>query len=490
MGNRRAPAPGLHELRHPRYKMNLKPLILTGLLGLAFAWSARSADQPNIVLILADDLGWTDLGCMGSTYYETPHIDRLAQEGMTFRSFYVCQNCAPTRAALMSGQYAPRTGVYTVNSLARGKEGDRAMRVPENATRLPLDKITVAQALHDAGYATGMFGKWHLGVNGDYHPGKRGFDEAIESSGRHLGFATHPPSDIPEGTYLADYLTDRAVDFIARHKGAPFFLYLPHFGVHSPYQAKKDLKEHFDAKPPAGGHRDPTYAAMIASVDESVGRILAALEEHGLAGRTLVLFASDNGGVGGYDTTEPPSSRRGITDNKPLRGGKGTLYEGGVRVPLLARWTGVIPPGAQNDSPAAHVDLSPTFMELAGTKLPDGYVLDGVSLAPLFRHPEATLPRRSVYWHFPGYLESYVHPAGWRTKPVSVIRSGDFKLLEFLEDGHVELYNLKDDVGETRNLAGPLAQQARRMQRELDAWRTSLGALMPVLKPADATPQK
>ncbi len=449
-------------------------------------FTAGSTDAPgrppNLVFILADDLGWTDLGCMGSKFYETPNLDRLARQGMVFTSFYANQNCAPTRAALVSGQYAPRTGIYTVNSLERGREEDRRMRVPENQTRLPLDRVTIAQALKSAGYATALFGKWHLGDEGEYHPGKRGFDEAVVSAQRHFGFSTSPAVEVPEGAYLADFLTDLALRFIEKNQDRPFFLYLSHFGVHAPYQAKAELIARYEKKPPQGGHRSTVYAAMIESVDQSAGRILARLEELKLAERTLVIFSSDNGGVGGYVTTEPPSERSGITDNAPLRGGKGTLYEGGIRVPFLARWPGVVKSGSSCEAPCIHVDLFPTLLELAGAKAPPGQPLDGVSLAPLLKNPGARLGREALYWHFPGYLESYVHPRGWRTAPVGTIRAGDFKLLEFFEDGRLELYNLKDDLSETRNLAPALPEKARELRERLAAWRRSSGAPMPEKK--------
>src|SRR4051812_11639909 len=236
--------------------------------------SAAETRRPNIVIILADDLGYTDVACYGSRYYETPNIDRMAAQGMRFTDGYTCgPNCQPSRAALMSGQYGPRTGVYTVGSIERFDWRTRALQPVDNFQRLPLDKVTYAQALKKAGYATALFGKWHLGQQGEYLPSRRGFDESIVSMGRHFDFNTSPKTDYPPGTYLADFLTDRAVDFITRHKDAPFFLALHHFGVHSPHQAKKELIAKFQDKPARGGHHDATYAAMIASVDESVGRV-------------------------------------------------------------------------------------------------------------------------------------------------------------------------------------------------------------------------
>ena len=457
---------------------------LLPLLALALTLSARAATRPNIVYILADDLGWTDLGCQGSRYYETPHLDRLAAEGLRLQRYYNSQNCAPTRAVLMSGQYAPRTGIYTVNSLERGEAADRRMHVPPNTTQLALDKFILPQALKAAGYATGMFGKWHLGNNGPYHPGQRGFDEAIVSDGRHFDFVTVPPVDYPHGQYYADFLTDRAVDFITRHKDHPFFLYLPHFAVHTPIHAKADYVARWEKKPPQGTHWHPTYAAMIQSVDESVGRVVAKLAELGLAQNTVVIFSSDNGGLGGYQRTEPASDKRGFTDNAPLRGGKGTLYEGGLRVPFIVRWPGVVPAGATSEVPVAHVDLYPTLLAIAGGTPKAGYPLDGVSLLPVLTNPAARLPRDALFWHFPGYLESYVHPRGWRTSPVGAIHAGDYKLLEFFESGRVELYNVREDLGETRDLARQDPARVAALRGQLAAWRRAIGAAMPTMKSA------
>ena len=438
--------------------------------------AAQTKRPPNIIFILADDLGWTDLGCQGSKYYETPNIDRLAKQGTRLKCFYACQNCAPTRAALMSGQYPPRTGIYTVGSLERGNEEHRKMSVPDNVTNLPLDRRTVADQLKAAGYATAMFGKWHLGQQGEYHPSRRGFDEAIVSMGKHFDFKTAPKMNTPPNAYLADWLTDKAVDFISRHKDRPFFLYLPHFGVHSPYQAKKELIEHFKKKPAAEGHHDPVYAAMIASVDQSVGRVLDKLDELKLADNTIVIFSSDNGGVGGYQEI----GGRGVTSNFPLRGGKGMLYAGGVRVPFIVRWPGHTKPGGTSDTPAAHVDVFPTFLEIAGGKRPS-QVLDGESIVPVLRDPSAKLKRDAIYFHFPGYLEGY-STKQWRTSPVGFIHAGDWKLMEFFETGKLELYNVREDIGEKNNLAERMPERAKELHARLQAWRQQVGAAMPKMK--------
>jgi arylsulfatase A-like enzyme len=430
------------------------------------------------VYILADDLGWTDVGCQGTKYYVTPNIDKLAADGLRLTSFYHSQNCAPTRAALMSGQYAPRTGIYTVGSLERGNEKDRKMTVPQNATQLSLEVKTLADAAKDAGYVTGMFGKWHLGEKGPYHPGKRGFDEAIVSMGKHFNFATNPKVPVPPGAYLADFLTDHAEKFIEKNKDRPFFLYLPHFGVHSPLEAKKELIEKYAKKAPVGGHHNPVYAAMIESIDQSVGRIVAKLEALKLTGNTIVIFASDNGGVGGYQ--DAGVRARSTTNNFPLRGGKGMLYEGGLRVPFILRWPGHIPPGRSSDIPCAHVDMFPTLVELAGKKTLTKQPLDGVSLVKLWKNPDSKLEREAIYFHFPGYLEG--EKSAWRTTPCGMMRAGDFTLLEFFEDGRLELYNVKEDIGQKKNLAQQMPDKTRQLHQQMIAWRQSVNAAMPKLK--------
>lgn len=469
--------------------MALRHLCLAVLL--AFSTTAQAQDRPNIIFILADDLGYTDLACFGSKYYETPHLDRMAAQGMRLTHGYTCgPNCQPTRAALMSGQYGPRTGVYTVGGIERFNWQSRPLRPVDNVTQLPLDRVTVAQALKSAGYATAMFGKWHLGQAEKYHPGQRGFDEAIVSMGQHFNFKTSPTVDYPKDQYLADFLTDKAVDFIRRKKDGPFFLYLPHFGVHSPHHAKKELIEKFQPKKPADGHRDPTYAAMLASVDESVGRVLALLDELKLTEKTLVLFSSDNGGVGGY--AREGIKAGGITDNAPLRGGKGMLYEGGVRVPWIARWPGKVSPGTTCETPINSVDLFPTLLEVAGAK-PPKQPLDGASYVNLLTNGgKGTLSRDAIYWHFPGYLGAGAD--NWRTTPAGSIRAGDWKLLEFFEDGRLELYNLRDDIGEKQNLAKQMPDKVKELHSKLVAWRKQVNAPMPTPNKPDPkakpTPKK
>ncbi len=457
-----------------------RPFIIVALLWLASCSALHAAEpllpaKPNIIFIMADDLGYTDVACFGSKYYETPNIDRLATQGMKFLSHHHCQNCTPTRAALMSGQYGARTGVYTVGGTDRFDWSKRPLRPVENVTNLPLDRDIIAKQLKAVGYATGMFGKWHIGQQGDYLPGKRGFDEAVVSMGRHFDFATNPKTDYPTGQYLADFLTDKAVDFITRHKDQPFFLYLPHFGVHSPHDAKAELIAKFKPKPGVGGHNNPTYAAMIASVDDSVGRVMQTLDDLKLADNTVLIFTSDNGGVGGY-AREGIKKAGNITDNAPLRSGKGSLYEGGTREPFVVRWPGVTIPGSTCSEPTIHVDIFPTMLELAGAPQPR-QVLDGESLVKLFRDSNAKLQRDAIFQHFPGYLGAGAD--SWRTTPVSLVQIGDWKLMEFLEDGQLELYNLANDIGETKNLAKDNPAKTKELHDRLVAWRAEVKAPMP-----------
>ncbi|MFO8013129.1 MAG: sulfatase [Phycisphaerae bacterium] len=447
--------------------------------------SAPSSDRPpNILFLFIDDLGWRDVGFMGSTFYETPHIDRLARAGMVFTDAYAnAPNCAPTRACLMSGQYGPRHGVYTVGSSTRGKAKGRKLIPIENNTTLPAEVVTLAESLKAAGYATCHLGKWHLGGKPETKPGGQGFD--VNVGGNHAGhprtyFSPYRNPDIedgPEGEYLTDRLTDEALRFIDAHRHEPFFVYLAHYAVHTPVQAKKELIEKYEKKEPSGGHDHPVYAAMIESVDQGVGRILRRLDDLGLADDTLVVFFSDNGGCGGYEELGVKGLE--ITSQAPLKGGKGTLYEGGIRVPMAVRWPGRVPPGTRCAAPVIGLDFYPTLLEAAGGKPPDGQVLDGESLVALMTQ-KGDLDRDAIYWHFPAYLQG--GGGTWRTTPGGIIRSGDWKLIEYFEDGHLELYNLRDDIGETTNLADRQPEKAKALHGRLVAWRKETGAPVPTEK--------
>jgi len=448
------------------------------------------AAGPNIVLILADDLGYTDLACYSSRYYETPNIDKLAEQGIRFLNHHHCQNCTPTRAAILGGQHPARTGIYTVGGIDRFDWSKRPLRPVDNITQLPLDRDTIAQQLKKAGYVTGMFGKWHIGDSGDYHPSRRGFDEAIVSAGKHYDFETNPKVDYPTGQYLADFLTDRAVGFLEQHHQKPFFLYLPHFGVHSPHQAKPELIARFEKKVGQSdahgeGHNNPTYAAMIASVDESVGRILDTLDRLKVADNTVVIFASDNGGVGGY-VREGIKKSGGVTDNAPLRSGKGSLYEGGTRVPLIVRWPNRIEQGIRCNVPTIHVDLYASLLELGSAPKPN-QILDGQSLVPLMLGQDS-FESRAIFQHFPGYLGAGVD--SFRTTPVSTICLENWKLLEFLEDGRLELYDLQRDIGETQNLANSEREKTKELHQRLIAWRSEIHAPMPTINDGKDLPKR
>ena len=432
--------------------------------------------QPNIVLIYMDDLGWHDVGFNGSRYYETPHIDQLARDGIIFSQAYAnAPNCAPSRASLLTGQYTTRHKIYTVGSSARGQDSDRQLRPVSNTRTLSLEYVTLAETLRKSGYATAHIGKWHLGGDG-FLPTDQGFDVNVggHATGSPQG-GYFPPynnrhlADGPSGEYLTDRLTDEALGFMYQHATRPFFLFLSHFAVHTPIQAKADLIAKYNDKPPSGGQDNPTYAAMIESMDQSVGRILTHLDALGLDSNTMVIFYSDNGGA------------IQATSNTPLRGFKGMLYEGGIRVPLAIRWTGTIAPGQIIDTPVIGVDFYPTLIELAGADLPD-QVLDGESLMPLLKGT-GSIPERNLYWHFPAYLEMPRRFEGpWRTTPAGVVRNSTYKLIEFFEDGALELYRLTDDMEESTNLALEQPEITRELHDDLIAWRVTNDADMPTAK--------
>jgi arylsulfatase A-like enzyme len=445
------------------------------LLAAVVLWSLSNAADaqerpPNIVFILADDLGWTDLGCYGSRYYETPHIDGLCRQGLTFTCAYTNgPNCAPTRACLMSGQYGPRTGVYTVNTGERGEEQYRKLVPAPNRKELSPGIVTVAEALKVSGYRTGIFGKWHLGDDPEHRPAAQGFDVAVARGERE-----HPATD---------FLTDEAIRFIRDSGDRPFFCYLPYHAVHTPIRAPRSLVQKYTDKQPHAGHDDPQYAAMLQELDAAVGRLLQTLDALGLARNTVVVFTSDNGGVGGYETSGIPGARE-ITHNAPLRGGKGMLYEGGIRVPLIVRWPAVIHAGSTCSEPVATIDFYPTFLDVTGTPRISAKPLDGASLAALWKSSGAgSLNRDALYWHFPGYLEGRRDGSTWRTTPAAAIRSGNLKLVESFETGRIELYDLAQDIGETRNLADSRPDDAKRLHAALVAWREKINAPMPTPKP-------
>ncbi len=461
-----------------------------GLAAAGCALSGRSSrlgpKRPNIVFIFIDDMGWRDVGFMGSRYYETPNIDKLAAGGMVFTNAYSnAPNCAPARACLLSGWYGPRHGVYTVGTSSRGQSRFRKLIPVENTEVLDPKIVTIAEAIKPAGYVSASIGKWHLGNDPQSGPKAQGFDVNVAGFGAGSPpkgyFAPYKNRELPDGPageYLTDRLTDEALKFIEASKDRPFFLYLPHYAVHTPLQAKVELIEKYKNKPGSNGQSNPTYAAMIESTDQGVGRITAKLDELDLAGNTIVFFFSDNGGV------------KGITSNEPLRGGKGMLYEGGIREPMVVRWPGVVKPGTTCETPVIGVDLFPTLLEMTGARKPAGKLLDGESIVPLLKGAKA-LKHKALFWHFPAYLEGKAEGARdphFRTRPGGAVRAGDWKLIEYFEDGTLELYNLKDDIGERKNLAQTLPKKTKELHNLMLAWRKALKAPIPTEPNPDYNP--
>ena len=454
----------------------------------AFADDSQTV-RPNFVFILADDLGATDLGVQGSKFYETPNIDRLAREGMRFTQAYsACTVCSPTRAAILTGRYPAR---LHITDWIKGHQRPRAkLAVPDWTMFLPHEEVTVAEVLHEAGYATASIGKWHLG-GPEFYPEKQGFDVNLGGCDRGQPPSYFSPYKIPTLTDgpVGEFLTDRegaeAVKWITAHRDQLFFLYLPSHAVHTPLMGKTNLVAKYRAKAdPASPQRNPTYAALVESLDDSVGRVLRALEDLKLAERTVVIFTSDNGGLLG-------GPKNPITSNLGLRAGKGSAYEGGVRVPLIVRWPGVTQPGSVCPVPVISVDYFPTMLQIAGLKTPRGLTIDGESLVPLLRQ-EGGWMREAIFWHYPHY-----HPGG--ATPYGAIRSGDWRLVEFYEDGRVELFNLRDDPTEKTDLASTMPDRAMQLRQQLKSWRAKVGAQMPTPNPkydsakdtfGDAPPRK
>ena len=442
--------------------------------------------KPNFVLILVDDLGWVDLGCFGSKYYETPNIDRLAVDGIRFTDGYAaCAVCSPTRAAVMTGRYPARLGVtdwirarFQGGKIPADKKnpteyvGGRNKRLlcPPNALWMELDEVTIAEALKPGGYVSCHIGKWHLGAD-DWYPDKQGFDFNI--GGCDFG---QPPSyfdpyhrkgqgDIPtleprrKGEYLTDREADEAVKFIRQHKDKPFFLYMSHYAVHTPIQGKAELIDKYRTKK-LTTQKNPTYAAMIESLDDAVGKIMAVLDELQLAENTIVFFTGDNGGL------------VGPTNNTPLRIGKGYPYEGGIRVPLIIRWPGSVKPGLVSNEPVTSVDYLPTICEAAGLPLPSGRIIDGVSLVEHLKSDGLKpLNREAIFWHFPHYRGKIV--------PYSIVRAGDWKLIKRYEGKTFELFNLRNDVSETVDLSEKMPEKVKVLDARLKAWLQATGAKLP-----------
>jgi len=454
--------------------------------------------QPNFIFILIDDMGWRDIGAYGSTFYETSNLDRLASEGVRFTDAYAsCPVCSPTRASILTGKYPATLGLTNfIPGNARGR-----LLETSYIHYLPLNEKTVARTLKDAGYRTYHVGKWHLGEE-KYWPEHHGFDVNVGGcswgmppQGYFSPWGNPRLKDGPEGEYLPDRLTDEAIELIRTNGAAPFFMYMSYYVVHTPIQAPEATVRRFEERARSLGldqvktfeedgpfpceHKkdkriirrllqsDPTYAAMIHNLDENIGRLLATLEESGRAQDTVVVFTSDNGGLA--------TAEGSPTCNAPLAEGKGGMYEGGTREPLLIRWPGVVAPGSVCNVPVTSPDFYPTFLEAAGLDpIPEQHC-DGVSLMPLLKGGSA-LGREAIFWHYPHY-------GNQGGTPGCSVRAGDYKLIEFFEDGRLELYNLREDIGEERDLAAEQPDRARHLHAQLVAWRNNVGARFPSPNP-------
>ncbi|MBL7649952.1 MAG: sulfatase [Candidatus Hydrogenedentes bacterium] len=463
------------------------------VVGLSISVNSHAASsQPNILFILADDMGWSAPACYGSDLHETPNIDRLATQGVRFTQAYSASPvCTPTRAAIMTGQHPARLNITIWHEAAVSRlsgPGDEKLAPPITETALALEHTTLAEVLHDAGYQTAHVGKWHLGTAEQY-PETQGFDvnvggtfygapltywypykgERVSGGGvREFRYVPGLPPG-KEGDYLEDKLTDQALTLMEQMhaSGKPFYLNMAFYSPHTPIEGKPELVAKYKAKIREGmTHRNAGFAAMMETLDENIGRLLDKLDTLGIADNTVVVFYSDNGGFDEVRNGEQ------VANNSPLRSGKGSAYEGGIRVPLIVRWPGVTPAGAVCDTPVTSMDFYPTILEMLGDKAPaPGKVLDGVSLGPLLRDPAAALGRKDFQWHYPHYY--------FNTTPVSAFRHGDWKLIEYYEDGRKELYNIKDDLSETTDLAAANPEIVKDLEARLQAWRTEVNARLP-----------
>jgi len=432
--------------------------------------------RPNIVLIMADDLGWKDLRCYGTPQLDTPAIDQLASEGMRFTDAYAAAPvCSPTRAAIMTGQAPAR--LRLTNHAPGNKDGfsleGSNLREPDTVRNLALSYVTIAERLSEAGYTTAHIGKWHLSYVArnnttiselELRPERQGFDVNIGGCFRGGPPSYFAPYRIPalegkyEGEYLPERLADEAIAFIEAHRDREFFLNWWPYSVHYPLQARDELISKYRSRE-GPGIKDPVYAAMIEALDTEIGRFLEALDNAGLRENTLVVFKSDNGGYNG--------------DNRPLRGMKGMLYEGGIRVPWIARWPGHVEPGTVCSTPVISTDCYPTLLDVAGLPPTPGLQLDGQSLLPLFRQ-SGVFERSAVYFHYPNYA---FHK---RNRLGGAIRNGQYKLIKRYRDGELELYHLESDIAEKQNLAGGMPELASRLEEQLDIWLRETDAQMPI----------
>jgi arylsulfatase A-like enzyme len=451
--------------------------VFVGLFGKVSA-TAAPADRPNIIFILADDLGWADLGCYGSKFYETPNLDALAKSGMRFTQAYAaCCVCSPTRASIMTGKYPVRTGI---TDYIGGNRTKKMVPAP-NQDHLALEEVTIAEALREGGYTNFFAGKWHLGA-GEYSPNAQGFGPGLMGNkGQFFYPGSDQPPDAKDDPKTTDRIASEAIRFIEANKDRPFFAYMPFLAVHIPIGARKDLIEKYERKRSAAPddtwgkegeskvrlvQNHAAYAAMLEQLDSAIGRVLATVDRLGLAKRTIILFNSDNGGLA--------TAEGHPTSNLPLRGGKGWPYEGGIREPLLVRWPGVTKAGSVCDAPMISTDYYPTMLAMAGLPLRPAQHLDGVSLARLLRGGKR--PERALFWHYPHY-------GNQGGSPVGTIRKGDLKMIEWYEDMRVELYDVKHDLGEKHDLAATHPRDVDALRKELHAWREEVRAKMPTIKP-------
>jgi len=456
--------------------MKRRLILLLNIVVLQIAM-ASAGPRPNVIFILIDDLGWKDLGCYGSTFYQTPNIDRLAEEGMRFTNGYAaCNVCSPTRAAIMTGKYPARLLLTQWLPSGRWSRTKNKLRAGRYISNLPLEEVTIAETLREAGYRTAFMGKWHLGTETYYYPEHQGFD--VNVAGRDYGapgsyfYPFEGSWEIPttgkvlqkksplsgqEGDYLVDRLAEEAEKFIRTNADKPFFLMLSHYAVHTPLQGKPDKVARYEQVPEARRQGKADYAAMVESVDDSVGRVMQTLRELKLDERTFIIFTSDNGGYAG------------ATDNSPLRANKGSNYEGGIRVPVIIKWSGHIKPGSISHEPVISMDFYPTILAVTAQSLRSHQHVDGENLAPLLTG-SGGLQREAIYWHYPHYNN---HPQSF---PSGVIRAGDWKLIEAFETGKLSLYNLSEDLGETNDLLDDEPAKIMELHAKLRAWRKDVGA--------------
>jgi arylsulfatase A len=425
---------------------------------------ANAAQRPpNILFILADDLGATDLSCYGSDFYKSPNIDKLAERGMKFTQAYAaCNVCSPTRASILTGKYPARLKLTTYLP-GRPDRPDQMLKQPKMFQHLRLEETTIPEMLKQRGYVSGAFGKWHLGGAG-FDPQQQGFDVYV--AGKKDG-GDPDTKDPGKGEYE---ITSAAEKFIRDNRSKPFFAYVAYNNVHIPLNVRRDLIKKWKALPPGQNHTNYIYAALIESLDKSVGRLMNTLHSLKLDNNTLVIFFSDNGGLSVHEGQHTPA-----TSNAPFRDGKGYNHEGGIRDPLICVWPGVIKPGSTCDTPVVSTDFFPTFKDIANVPGDLDPNIDGINILPLLKQT-GLVQREAIYWHYPHYSNQGGKPGG-------AIRMGDFKLIERYEDGGLELYNLKTDVSEQMNLAETMPQKAFELEGKLDMWRRAVGAQMPEPNP-------